>query len=412
MKRILILLFVLSANSMFYQKSWAAHNPNPFDFGMQVGFFYSSLSPHGEWIEVEPGYHVWRPIHIQRYWRPYLMGQWVWTDYGWYWISNEPFGWITYHYGRWYNDDYYGWVWMPDDVWGPAWVEWRYDDDYIGWAPLPPYATFNVSFGMRFTTHWAAPVHYWNFVRFHRFGAVIRYRDIVSVEHARRLIRTTRTGSQYEVNQDRIINRGVDRTIIERRGNLRISRAEVRDVHEPSGERMIRSDDNRRTERIEIYRPTRDEMQRGIERIEVRRGDRALSIDMKKIERPHVESRTPSEERSRRDPVRTEVQQPERSIQREAQQQELRREREVQREERPHEYTPRVQEQKPQQDRKEMRQELIQRHERKQNPLPPAVNKTPQQRMDGRRAISPNSQSRQSTPERRSNRSGDKRRSD
>jgi len=27
---------------------------------------------------------------------------------------------------------------MPDDVWGPAWVEWRYDDEYIGWAPLRP----------------------------------------------------------------------------------------------------------------------------------------------------------------------------------------------------------------------------------------------------------------------------------
>jgi hypothetical protein len=377
---------------------------------MQFGFFYSSLSSHGEWIDVESGFRVWRPFHIHHQWRPYLLGRWVWTDdYGWYWMSNEPFGWITYHYGRWYNDDYYGWVWMSDDVWGPAWVEWRYDDDYIGWAPLPPYATFNVSFGMRFSTHWAAPMHYWNFVRYHRFGAVIRYRDIASVEHTRRLIRTTRTGSQYEVNHDRIINRGVDRAIIERRGNLRISRAEVRDVHEQSGERIIRSDGNRRTERIEIYRPTRDEMQHSLERIEARRDDHALSIDMEKIERPHVESRTSSDERLHRDPVRAEEQQPERSIQREAQQQEQRRSRETQREERPREYTPRVQEQKPQQDRKEMRRELIQRYERKQNPSPPALNRTPQQRIDRQRASSPNTQSRQSIPERRSNRSGDKR---
>ncbi len=361
MKRIFILFFVFSAGSLFNQKSWTALNPNPSDLSMQVGFFYSSLSPYGEWIEIESGLRVWRPLHIHNQWRPYLLGRWVWTDYGWYWMSNEPFGWITYHYGRWYNDGYYGWVWMPDDVWGPAWVEWRYNDDYIGWAPLPPYATFNVSLGMRFTTHWVAPVHYWNFVRYHRFGTVIRYRDIASVEYAERLIHTTRTDSRYEVNHDRIINRGVDRAIIERRGNVRISRTEVRDVHEQSGERMIRSDGDRRIECIEIYRPTRDEMHQGIKRIEVRRGNRALSIDMKKIER------------SRK-------------------------------------YTPRVQEQKSQQDRKEMRHELIKRYRRKYNPSPPTTLGGPQKRRERHRESSPRTHPNGSALEKRSNRSGDKRR--
>ena len=299
---------------------------------------------------------------------------------------------------------------MPDDVWGPARVEWRYDNDYIGWAPLPTYTIFNVSFGMRFTTHWAAPAHYWNFVRYHRFGTIIRYRDIASVEHTRYLIRTTRTGSQYEVNHDRIINRGVDRAIIERRGNLRISRAEVRDVHEQSGERMIRSDGNRRTDHIEIYRPTRDEMHRGIERIEARRGDRALSIDMKKVERPRVESRPPSDERPRDNPVRTEEQQPERSIQRETQQQKQRRERDARREERPRGYTPRAQEQKPQQDRKEMRRELIQRFEHNQNPSPPTAHEAPQKRIEHQRESSPNAHPNRSALEKRSSRSGGKRR--
>jgi hypothetical protein len=181
-------------------------------------------------------------------------------------------------------------------------------------------------------------------------------------------------------------------------------------MHEQSGERMTRSDGNLRTERIEIYRPTRDEMQRGIERIEARRGDRALSIDMKKIERPRVESRAPSDERSRRDPVRTEEQQPERSIQREAQQQEQRRERETQREERPREYTPRVQEQKPQQDRKEMRQELIKRYERKQNPSPPTTHETPQKRIERRQESYPSAHPNRSALEKHSSRSGDKRR--
>ncbi len=398
MKRILLLLSFLSISSILNSKSWAAPNPFPLDNDGHFGFFHSSLSPHGEWIEMESGFRVWRPFHIPHYWRPYLIGRWVWTDYGWYWMSNEPFGWITYHYGRWYYDDYYGWVWMPDDVWGPAWVEWRYDDDYIGWAPLPPYATFSIAVGIRFTTHWVAPVHYWNFVQYHRFGSIIRYRDVVPEEHSRRLIRTSRSGHQYEVDHDRIINRGIDRTVIERRGNFRISRAEVQEVRAQSGERLIRSDGNRRMERIEIYRPTQDEMQRNTDRIKVRRGDRALSIDINKIERTH------------RDQARTIEQQPNRTIQREVQQQEQRREREVQREERPREHTPRIQEQKPQRNRQEMRQDLIQRYERKQNPSPPANRVAPQQRIERRKETSQRGQPSKSPSEKHSSRSGEKRR--
>jgi hypothetical protein len=411
MKKTLFILSMILIIITLNQKSLAAPNPNPHPPGVEVGSFYSSLSPHGEWIELEAGFRVWRPLHMHPQWRPYLLGRWVWTDeYGWYWMSSEPFGWVTYHYGRWYNDDYYGWVWMPDDVWGPAWVEWRYDDDYIGWAPLPPYATFSISFGLRFTTHWSAPAHYWNFVRYNHFGNNIHHRDIAPMERTRRLIRTTRSGLSYEVNNNRIINRGIDRAIIERRGNVRISSAEIQEMHEQSGERMIRSNDNRRTERIEIYRPTRDQMQHGTERIEARRGDRALSIDMKKIERPHVESRTSSEERSYREPVRTEGEQPEHSIQREAKQQEQQRERKIQREKRPREYTPRVQEQKSQQDRKEMRRELIQRYERKQNPSPPKTREASQKRIERPSRNSSSAHPDRSASEKRSSRSGDKRR--
>ncbi|MCX7916289.1 MAG: hypothetical protein N3A53_08330, partial [Verrucomicrobiae bacterium] len=50
----------------------------------------------------------------------------------------EPFGWAVFHYGRWYYDDYYGWIWIPDRIWGPAWVEWRETETYVGWAPLLP----------------------------------------------------------------------------------------------------------------------------------------------------------------------------------------------------------------------------------------------------------------------------------
>jgi hypothetical protein len=406
MKRLLFFLLAFSLGSSLDQISWAAQNPNPPEFGMQIGFFYSSLRPHGEWIELESGFHVWRPLHTQHQWRPYLMGQWVWTDdYGWYWMSSEPFGWITYHYGRWYNDDYYGWVWMPDDVWGPAWVEWRYDDDYVGWAPLPPYASFSLNFGIRFSTPWVAPAHYWNFVHYNRFGSVIRYRDIASIEHTRRLIGTTRSDYRYDTNHDRVINRGVDRTIIERRGNVRISSAKVREVRDQSGERAIRTSGSRRMERIDIYRPTRDEMQRNTGHIEAKRGERALSIDMNKIERSH---REPSQERTKVEQLRTSQQQSDRTIQRETQQQES--QHNVQRQEQQRSNKPRVQEHKSQQNRREMRRELIQRYERKQNLSSPATHEAQQQRMERQKGNLQREHSVRTPSERRSSRGSEKRR--
>jgi hypothetical protein len=394
MKQILFLLLVLCFGAMLNQNSWAAPPSVQTDVDGQFGFFYASLSPHGEWIEVESGLRVWRPFNVPHQWRPYLLGRWVWTDYGWYWMSDEPFGWITYHYGRWYYDDYYGWVWMPDDVWGPAWVDWRYDDNYIGWAPLPPYATFSVTVGLRFTTPWVAPVHYWNFVRYRRFGAVIRYRDTAPEEFTRRLISTTRSGLHYGMDHDRIINRGIDRSVIEQRGNLRFSRIDVRDVREQSGERMIRSENSRRIDRIEIYRPSQDEMQRHSDRIDVRRGDRALSIDMNKIERPRNDSRLHLDERLQHD----------RMIQRDAQQQ---REQELQREEPRRENKPQIQEQE-KRDRKEMRHELLQRYSERRRSVPPANREAQQQRIERRKENTQHEHPNRLPSERRSSRNEEK----
>jgi hypothetical protein len=225
------------------------------------------------------------------------LGQWLWTDYGWYWLSDEPFGWITFHSGRWYCDDYYGWIWIPDDVWGPAWVEWCHDDDYIGWVPLPTYATFHMNVGIRFTTHWIAPVHYWNFVRYHRFGSVIRYRDNAPLEYAMHLIHTSRHGVDYGIDHERIINRGVNKTIIERLGNVRFKSTAVREIRESTGERLSRSTDNPQTKRIEVYRPSREEMQNSSDRIEARCGERNLSMVVTKFEQPRIESAIHSEMR-------------------------------------------------------------------------------------------------------------------
>jgi len=104
--------------------------------------FHTALEPYGAWHRIRRFGEVWVPANRPRDWRPYTAGHWVYTDdYGWYWVADDQeadWGWITYHYGRWYPDADHGWVWIPNDVWGPAWVDWRYGDQYVGWAPEPP----------------------------------------------------------------------------------------------------------------------------------------------------------------------------------------------------------------------------------------------------------------------------------
>ncbi len=104
--------------------------------------FRVALEPYGAWRHNRRFGDVWVPASRARDWRPYTVGHWVYTDdYGWYWVAHDQeadWGWITYHYGRWYRDADYGWFWIPNDVWGPAWVDWRYGDQYVGWAPEPP----------------------------------------------------------------------------------------------------------------------------------------------------------------------------------------------------------------------------------------------------------------------------------
>jgi hypothetical protein len=62
----------------------------------------------------------------------------VYTSYGWTWVSYEPYGWATYHYGYWARDPFLGWVWIPGYEWSACRVRFAYYDDYISWTPLPP----------------------------------------------------------------------------------------------------------------------------------------------------------------------------------------------------------------------------------------------------------------------------------
>jgi len=182
---------------------------------IDVNYFFSSLDPYGEWIEIGYDDYIWRPYKADYNWRPYTDGRWEWTRNGWYWTSYEPFGWATYHYGRWYNDDFYGWVWMPDDVWAPAWVEWRYNDNYIGWAPLPPYARYNKRNGIHFSINWHSGYTYWNFVNYNHFTSHNMHYYYVNKHYTKYVYNRTKRRTNYYTEHDRIVNGGVSRKYVE-----------------------------------------------------------------------------------------------------------------------------------------------------------------------------------------------------
>ena len=98
--------------------------------------FYAPLTPYGRWEVVGSYGRCWIPGGVEADWRPYCNGNWQRTDAGWYWVSDEPWAWATYHYGRWDLNPTFGWFWVPQTQWAPAWVSWHSGGGYIGWAPL------------------------------------------------------------------------------------------------------------------------------------------------------------------------------------------------------------------------------------------------------------------------------------
>jgi hypothetical protein len=165
MSRSFSLLFLLVAGFLFAL-------PKAVRADVSFDFFYDSLAPHGEWIEVGDYGYCWRPADVDAEWAPYSDGYWTYTDAGWTWVSYEDWGGITYHYGRWAQIEDEGWCWVPGTEWGPAWVSWRNSDDYIGWAPLPPEARWqpSVGFSVWVDNSYDIGPGYYNFCHSYDFG--------------------------------------------------------------------------------------------------------------------------------------------------------------------------------------------------------------------------------------------------
>lgn len=96
------------------------------------------LAPYGRWADTPEFGRVWVPAGVGADFQPYADGRWVWTDLGWSFVSGLAWGDIAYHYGAWGFGLGLGWYWVPDYLWAPAWVSWRWANGFVSWSARGP----------------------------------------------------------------------------------------------------------------------------------------------------------------------------------------------------------------------------------------------------------------------------------
>jgi hypothetical protein len=216
------------------------------EVGVNLSLFHDRLAVHGDWISLAHHGWVWTPRHVAHGWRPYLAGHWVFTDADWTWISEEPWGWATYHYGRWLFERPYGWMWVPATVWGPAWVDWRWGGGYVGWAPLPP--EVEVSIG---NIDVDLDPFAFCFVEERFFLDPLVARRVLPVARNVTLLRVTSDITRYSVENGQSAIRGVGVHEVERASGHAVTRLRLRDVTTVEAHGQI----DPRSNELAVYRP-------------------------------------------------------------------------------------------------------------------------------------------------------------
>jgi hypothetical protein len=186
------------------------------------------LSPYGRWVSVGSYGRCWYPVGVSAGWQPYTVGHWVYTDYGWTWVSADPWGEVTYRYGTWTFTPAYGWVWVPGFVWAPAWVTWSFSNDFIGWAPIPP------SFSLTVSGYFGAPVvvsrSWYCFVPATRFVTTNVVNVRVPVRQNAVILAQGQRVTRFAVSGGVVRNQGPEPARIERVAKAPIRRVSSRQV--------------------------------------------------------------------------------------------------------------------------------------------------------------------------------------
>jgi hypothetical protein len=219
--------------------------PAPPPTEVTVNTFYDNLAPYGVWVNVDGYGRCWRPsvVVYNSSWQPYCdHGHWVYTNCGWYWYSDYSWGWAPFHYGRWFQHPRWGWCWMPNTVWGPSWVTWRYSSGYCGWAPLPPYATYQtgVGFFYRGTSvsigfNWGLNQNSFTFVPTQHFCDPHPRRYCVPPVQLPQIFNQTTIINDFSGQGQNLANRGIDPEHISAVTRTPIRPVAIRDITSLSG---------------------------------------------------------------------------------------------------------------------------------------------------------------------------------
>ena len=219
-----------------------------------VSVFYEPLAPYGTWISLPEYGLVWSPHDVAPGWRPYTTGRWVYTNYGWTWVSDQEWGWAPFHYGRWAFVASYGWVWLPGTAWAPAWVVWRHAPGWVGWAPLPPQVVVRPGIEIRAAN---IDVHiepsWFCFIEERRILAHHVSTYIAPPTRNVSLVQITQNVTHYTVIQNRVVNRGVPVERIERVTSQPVPRMRIVETQAP--EAMHRAKVREREREVVLFRP-------------------------------------------------------------------------------------------------------------------------------------------------------------
>ena len=228
--------------------------------------FYDLLAPYGNWIEVEGYGRCWQPtvVVVNRNWQPYCdRGRWIYTDAGWYWLSDYSWGATAFHYGRWFSHPSWGWCWWPDTVWAPSWVSWRYSGAYCGWAPLPPTACFRPGFGFSYygssvgiSFGFGLSASCYTFVPWNGFCSARPYQYRVPPHHASQVYTTTTVINSYGAGHNNtVINQGISTDWVREHTRSEVRTVRLRNTAAGAGLAGRREQLERDGRTLTVYRP-------------------------------------------------------------------------------------------------------------------------------------------------------------
>ena len=140
----------------------------------ELGAYASTFDWYGIRREDPVEGRVWYP-RVAEDWRPYAVGYWreypAWDAF---WVSADPWGWPTHHYGRWGYSNPNGWYWLPARRWAPSWVYWAHSPGYVSWCALgrwdnPVFGLFGLMGSI--IGDWIDPWRGWTVVERRHFGS-------------------------------------------------------------------------------------------------------------------------------------------------------------------------------------------------------------------------------------------------